>query len=54
MIKLDGLLNILRHLDYILVFCGEPISLGSKYLAHSNELLDIFGEANLTLPLGHV
>ena len=38
------LLEILSHLDFIIVFGGMSLSLGTKSLEHTNELLGDIGE----------
>ena len=42
-IKIDGLLNIPQNLDSVIVLDAMPLSLGRKYLGHTNELLGIIG-----------
>ena len=51
-IKLDGLLKILWHLDSILLIDGVLLSIGSRDLGHPNELLGVLVEEPFQPTLG--
>ena len=51
-IKIDGFLNILCHLESILLFGGMSLSMGRKYLGNTDEFLRVIGEAPCPLLFG--
>ena len=50
MIKIYGFLDIMWHLDSMLVFGGISLSLSRKYLEYTDKILRILGEAPFPLP----
>ena len=54
MIKLDGFLELLCNLDFILLFDVISFSTSRKDIGYTDKLLRIIGEAPLTLKIGRV
>ena len=54
MIKLDGFLDIIWYIDYILVFFVISLNMVIKYPEHTDEIIRIIGEAPSLFTIGHV
>ena len=53
-IKLDGLLRIMRNLDSIFLLDVVTIGMVKKYIGHPNEILGIISDTPFPLSLGSI